>query len=121
LIELLIVVAIIGIIATIAIPLLISVRRNALDEKARQSMRNVVSAEIAYYARFGHYDTLDALAGGDPVYLDQRFASGTGILENSQTVTLTVVNNGQGFLATTTNPGGNHNYQANEDGNIIQF
>ena len=45
LIELLIVIAIIGIIATIAIPLLLSARDNAIQEKARNSVRTVVSAD----------------------------------------------------------------------------
>jgi type IV pilus assembly protein PilA len=121
LIELLIVVAVIGIIATIAIPILIAARRNALDSAARQSMRNVVSAEIAYYAAHGHYDTLDALSTGNPQYLDHRFDSGVGEMGHNITLVLTLGTGGQSFVATTTNPNGGHNYQATEEGNIEEI
>lgn len=57
LVELLIVIAIIGIIATIAIPLLLSARINAINEKARNSLRSVVSAEAAFYSVNGRYGT----------------------------------------------------------------
>ena len=66
LIELLIVIAIIGIIATIAIPLLLSARNNAINEKARNSLRSVVSAEAAYYAATGTYGDLATLSGATP-------------------------------------------------------
>lgn len=61
LIELLIVIAIIGIIATIAIPILLKVRQGAIREKAQNSLRSVVTAEFAYYSKNGTYADLDAL------------------------------------------------------------
>ena len=75
LIELLIVIAIIGIIATIAIPLLLSARNNAINEKARNSLRTIVSAEAAYFAQNGAYGDLAALLGGG--YIDARVANNT--------------------------------------------
>ena len=51
LIELLIVIAIIGIIATIAIPILLSARQAAIREKARNSLRAVVSARVRVLLR----------------------------------------------------------------------
>jgi len=79
LIELLIVIAIIGIIATIAIPILLSARQGAVREKARNSLRSVVSAEAAYYAANGEDVQLPALAappvGQDP-YIDATLATG---------------------------------------------
>jgi prepilin-type N-terminal cleavage/methylation domain-containing protein len=118
LIELLIVVTIIGIIATIALPILLGARKNACDAKARQSLRNVVSAEAGYYAAKGQYGTLDALAAEVPPFLDERFSSGTGQMSNGITVTLTLDAGGLTYRAEALNPGGLHNYVTTESGNI---
>lgn len=63
LIELLIVVAIIGIIAAIAIPNLLASRRAANEGSAQQSMRTISSAEVTYLntAGSGSYGTLNDL------------------------------------------------------------
>jgi type IV pilus assembly protein PilA len=63
LIELLIVVAIIGIIAAIAIPNLLASRRAANEGSAQQSMRTLSSAEMTYLnsAGAGSYGTLNDL------------------------------------------------------------
>ena len=63
LIELLIVVAIIGIIAAIAIPNLLASRRAANEGSAQQSLRTVGSAEATYYATAGNgsYGAFSAL------------------------------------------------------------
>jgi prepilin-type N-terminal cleavage/methylation domain-containing protein len=53
LIELLIVVAIIGIIAAIAIPNLLSSRRAANEGSAQQSVRTIHSAQVTYQATAG--------------------------------------------------------------------
>src|SRR5262245_30905066 len=60
LIELLIVVAIIGIIAAIAIPNLLASRRAANEGSAQQSLRTISSAEATYHstAGAGNYGTL---------------------------------------------------------------
>jgi prepilin-type N-terminal cleavage/methylation domain-containing protein len=118
LVEILIVVAIIAIIATIAIPILLSARKNSLDEKARQCIRNVISAEQAYYANFGTFGDLNVLAAANPPYLDQRFSSGIGVMGNSMLVTLTVSGTGQQFTVLVSNPGGNFNFQGDETGLI---
>ena len=64
LIELLIVVAIIGIIAAIAIPNLLASRRAANEGSAQQSLRTISSAEATYYstAGSGNYGTIASLA-----------------------------------------------------------
>jgi type IV pilus assembly protein PilA len=72
LIELLIVVAIIGIIAAIAIPNLLASRRAANEGSAQSSLRTVHSAEATYQATSGqgNFGTLPQLAAGnlvDPV------------------------------------------------------
>ena len=65
LIELLIVVAIIGIIAAIAIPNLLASRRAANEGSAQQSLRTIGSAEATYQATAGNgsYGTLAEMMG----------------------------------------------------------
>ena len=77
LIELLIVVAIIGIIAAIAIPNLLASRIAANEASAIQSMRVVSSAEATYAATHGNgvYGDLAALAGQK--LIDAAIASAT--------------------------------------------
>jgi prepilin-type N-terminal cleavage/methylation domain-containing protein len=67
LIELLIVVAIIGIIAAIAIPNLLASRRAANEGSAQSSLRTIHSAEATYQATSGqgNFATLAQLAGGN--------------------------------------------------------
>ena len=65
LIELLIVVAIIGIVASIAIPNLLASRRAANEGSAQSSLRTIHSCELTYQATTGRGDfaTLAALRG----------------------------------------------------------
>jgi prepilin-type N-terminal cleavage/methylation domain-containing protein len=67
LIELLIVVAIIGIIAAIAIPNLLASRRAANEGSAQQSLRTISSSEATYRntAGMGSYGTLADLMTGN--------------------------------------------------------
>lgn len=57
LIELLVVVAIIGILAAIAIPQFASYRQRGFDARAKSDLRNVATAEEAYYADNEVYKT----------------------------------------------------------------
>jgi type IV pilus assembly protein PilA len=77
LIELLIVVAIIGIIAAIAIPNLLASRRAANEGSAQQSLRTLSSAEATYQstAGAGSYGTLANLMAQSMV--DSVLGSGT--------------------------------------------
>jgi len=77
LIELLIVVAIIGIIAAIAIPNLLASRRAANEGSAQQSLRTMMSAEATYYSTAGNsnYGTVASLLGQQ--LIDSQLASGT--------------------------------------------
>jgi len=62
LVELLIVVAVVGIIAAIAIPNLVASRRAANEASAIQSVRAITSAQVSYYnVASNSYGTLDAL------------------------------------------------------------
>jgi type IV pilus assembly protein PilA len=80
LIELLIVIAIIGIIATIAIPILLKVRQGAIREKAQNSLRSVVTAEFAYYSKNGTYADLDALVTAGYIAAFPAAADNQGIV-----------------------------------------
>jgi prepilin-type N-terminal cleavage/methylation domain-containing protein len=118
LIELLIVIAIIGIIATIAIPLLLSARNNAINEKARNSLRSVVSAEAAYYAANGAYGAAADLVGPplpQTPYLDGRFTTG----DLGQGVLVTITAAGQTYTATAT--GATVDYSADDSGEITEI
>ena len=78
LIELLIVVAIIGIIAAIAIPNLLASRRAANEGSAQQSLRTIHSAQAIYQATTGNgafSGTLDALS--QRILIDTILNTGT--------------------------------------------
>ncbi len=95
LIELLIVVVIIGIIASIAIPNLLASRRSANEASAISSMRTIVTAEATYSSSLGagNYGNLQALNGGgliDGILGGE--ASGTETGKSGYTFLITVVN-----------------------------
>jgi len=77
LIELLIVVAIIGIIAAIAIPNLLASRRAANEGSAQQSLRTMSSAEATYKATAGNgnYGDIDGLVTQN--LIDSTLGGGT--------------------------------------------
>jgi len=77
LIELLIVVAFIGIIAAIAIPNLLASRRAANEASAQSSIRTISTCEATYQATtgLGNYGNLAAL--GTSTLTDQVLAGGT--------------------------------------------
>ena len=76
LIELLIVVAIIGIIAAIAIPSLLSSRRAANEGSALATLRNIHSGEAAYQATTGGNDFGTMAQLGTTRIIDSLVASG---------------------------------------------
>jgi len=96
LIELLIVVAIILIIASIAIPNLLAARRQANEAAATEAIRTINAAQISYssaYPTVGFASTLSALGGttctppssSSACLIDSQVASGT---KNGYTFTL---------------------------------
>ena len=79
LIELLIVVAIIGIVAAIAIPNLLASRRAANEASSISSLRTIGTAESTYSSTlgFGSYGDLTALSGGQ--LIDTSIANATTV------------------------------------------
>src|SRR5438045_4396082 len=77
LIELLIVVAIIGIIAAIAIPNLLASRRAAKEGSAQQSLRTMSSAEATYKATAGNGNYGDVNSMMAQALVDSTLSSGT--------------------------------------------
>src|SRR5829696_4107833 len=77
LIELLIVVAIIGIIAAIAIPNLLASRLAANEASAVQSLRNISSAEAVYHTTISNGTYGDLAALKNAALLEQRIADAT--------------------------------------------
>ena len=84
--SMLMMVAIIGIIAAIAIPSLLRARVAANESAAIGDVRTVISAEAAYESRAGSYGTLECLAvpaqpgcidgyaAGQPAFIDMKLA-----------------------------------------------
>jgi prepilin-type N-terminal cleavage/methylation domain-containing protein len=73
LVELLIVVAIIGIIAAIAIPSLLAARRAANESAAIGNLRTIGSGQATYYAQRGQYGTFANLTAQS--MLDNAFSA----------------------------------------------
>lgn len=77
LIELLIVVAIIGIIASLAIPNLLASRRAANEGSAQSSLRTIQSCQLTYQATEGRGDYGDLAALRGQFLTDQVLGSGS--------------------------------------------
>jgi type IV pilus assembly protein PilA len=75
LIELLIVVAIIGIIAAIAVPYLERAKQASNSASAVASMRTINSSEAAYHSAMGQYGTLAELGNANYI-ADSNLSSG---------------------------------------------
>jgi type IV pilus assembly protein PilA len=76
LIELLIVVTIIGIIASIAIPNLLASRRAANEGSAQQSMRTIASCEATYHFTYGNGNYTDLTSLGTKTLTDSVLSTG---------------------------------------------
>ena len=77
LIEVLIVVTIIGIVASIAVPNLLASRRAANEGSAQQSMRTIASCEITYLHTEGAGNYADLTQLGQKTLTDTVLSSGT--------------------------------------------
>lgn len=100
LIELLVVIAIIGILSAIAIPQYSEYRINAFNAMAQSDLRNVVSAEEAYYSDNEIYQACSNDC--DTILPGFKFSDG---------VDLNVDASGDSFSATSTHVNGDRTYE----------
>ncbi len=97
LIELMIVVAITGILAAIAIPTFLSSRAGAQITSTKAVLRTITAGEQTYYAQHGNFTDLQTLSGLG--ILDSRFADDP-VQVFTYTITIEILNNGTSFLVT---------------------
>jgi len=122
LIELLIVVAIIGIIAAIAIPNLLASRRAANEASAISSLRTIGTAESTYSSTVGSgaYGDLNALAGQS--LIDISISGSTSTTQSKSGYFFGIQNAGAaGFQSATARVSGNtgtRNFASDEAGVI---
>jgi len=101
LVELLIVVAVIGIISAVAIPNLMASRRAANEANAISAMRTISTAEVSYWFTFGggSYGTLEQLA--DQRIIDRRLASAADAANarSGYVFGISLINGGASYIA----------------------
>ena len=81
LIELLVVIAIIGILAAIAIPQFTEYRKRGFDARSKSDLRNLATAEEAYFVDYESYGPLASLSqfkASNGVTVSVTFASRPG-------------------------------------------
>ncbi len=118
LLELLIVVAIILIIATIAIPSLLRSRQAANESGAVSNLRAINTSQVTYVSSNGNYGTFANLSGGG--LIDDRF-SADGLIVGGYTYTLYGGGTGNYEVsAVVDGTSGRFNYYSGPDG-VVRF
>jgi len=112
LIELMIVVAIIGILAAIAIPQFAAYRVKAFNSAAQSDLRNVMTGQEAYYAEYETY--FDWAPTKGPA---SQSTFGVSISKN---VTLTTTGDTSDYTGTSVHQSGNHTYKVTGSVGVIR-
>jgi len=112
LIELMIVVAIIGILAAIAIPQFAAYRVKAFNSAAQSDLRNVMTGQEAYYAEAEQY--FDWAPGKGPV------SNSTFGVSVSKNVTLTTTGTATNYTGTSRHSAGDHTYTVTGSVGVIR-
>jgi type IV pilus assembly protein PilA len=99
LIELLVVIAIIGILAAIAIPQFAEYRERGFDARARSDLRNVATAEEAYFVDNEVYKTCDESSC-------VTLLPGISAVSQGVTLDMTTTTTGTSFTGTSTHANG---------------
>lgn len=101
LVELLIVVAVIGIIVAVAVPNLMASRRAANEANAISGMRTISTAEVSYWFTFGggSYGTLEQLANERIIDLKLANATDAATARSGYIYGLRILSSGSGFIA----------------------
>ena len=106
LIELMIVIAIIGILAAIAIPQFSAYRKRSYNAGAQADARNLATAQEAYYVDYNTYLTsLSALTGASYAFIQTQNVI-VGVTGNSQNYTITAFHNSGDKTYSLSGPGG---------------
>ena len=106
-IEIIIVVAIIGILAAVAIPQFSAYRKKSFNSKAMADLRNAATAQEAYHAEFVTYAGSLATLTIKPDFVP------------SPGVTLLVAGDAHGYTMTTYHPSGDKTFILRGPGGII--
>ena len=112
LIELMIVIAIIGILAAIAIPQFSAYRQRSHNSAAQADLRNAATAQEAYYVDNSGYTSNITGSGG--------LMGTTYGLYTSANVTLTGAGSSAGYTMTSFNTKGNRTYSLSGPGGTIE-
>jgi prepilin-type N-terminal cleavage/methylation domain-containing protein len=112
LIELMIVIAIIGILAAIAIPQFSAYRTRSYNSAAQADLRNLATAQEAYYVDFQTYYTLPSTTGAGTI----AALEGAAISEN---VTVVGSATATGYILSATHSSGDKTYSIDGPGGVI--
>jgi prepilin-type N-terminal cleavage/methylation domain-containing protein len=102
LIELLVVIAIIGILAAIAIPQFAEYRARGFDARAKSDLRNVATAEEAYFADYEVYKDCGPTTNGD----ECNVLPGINGVSEDVELDMDLAATATGFTGTSTHPRG---------------
>ncbi len=121
LIELLIVVAIIGIVSAIAIPNLLASRRAANEASAISAVRTISSAEASFFSSNNRFGTLADLSNAQMLDAQLSAATTVATAKNGYMFGVLVTGGGGGYVAgaaPATSAQGNRNFSSDEPGVI---
>lgn len=129
LVELIIVIAIIGILASIAIPNMLENRKNAYDRTAKETLRNIVSGQHLYHNKNGRFAyNLSELCDSNILQVDElAVIDGTATktaLYQGYVYTQNGLWSGTGFeivAAAESENTGNYYYRVDLTGKIIEL
>ncbi len=106
LIELMIVIAIIGILAAIAIPQFSAYRKRSYNSAAKSDLRNLATAQEAYYTDYNTYLTsLSALTGSSYAFVQSKSVE-VGVTGGSKSYTITAFHSSGDKTYSLSGPGG---------------
>ena len=94
LVELLVGIAIIGILAATAAQNYLGIRKRGFDSRALSDLRNVVGAEEAYFAEYQKYKNCT----------DSACSTLPGVVSLSEGVTIGIASTNSGFLGSASHP-----------------
>jgi type IV pilus assembly protein PilA len=106
LIELMIVIAIIGILAAIAIPNFVSYRQRSYNSAAQSDLKNATTAQEAYYVDWG-------------IYADTATKLGDGGWVNTSKVTFGLVGTQAGYTMSAMHTSGSETWTINGPGGTM--